>query len=109
MVPVNSPESLRNLALLDARFLTARSLSDIPDLPDHVDDPSLEKAFRVVRNLRMHADRITPGDDDITQYYLGLLPYTLNLLSYISVNDYQKEYGWIASSLICKRLMEDGS
>ncbi len=109
MVPVNSRDSLRDLALLDARFLTARSLSDIPALPETIGDPSLEKAFRVVRNLRMHADRITPGDDDITQYYLGLLPYTLNLLSYISVNEYQKEYGWIAASLICRRLMEDGS
>jgi hypothetical protein len=28
------------------------------------------------------------------------------MLSYISVNEYQKEYGWIASSLICRSLKE---
>ncbi|NMB77952.1 MAG: anti-anti-sigma factor, partial [Methanomicrobiales archaeon] len=105
MVPVSSRQTLEELALLDARFLAVRSLTEIPDLPGSIGDPAMDKAFRVVLNLRRHANRITVDDHDITQYYLGLLPYTLNLLSYVSVNDYQKEYGWIASSLICRQLM----
>ena len=108
MVPVNSRRTLEDLSKMDKVFLSARSLSDIPPLPETIDDPAMKKAFLVVQELRRHANRITLEDDDITQYYLGLLPYTLNLLSYVSVNEYQKEYGWIASSLICQRLMEMG-
>jgi anti-anti-sigma factor len=108
MVPLDSRDTLADLVRMDVPFLSARALSEIPELQDTRGNPELEKAFRVVQSLRQQADRITPGDDDIAQYYLGLLPYTLNLLSYSSVNAYQKEYGWIASSLICQRLMEPG-
>jgi len=108
MVKVNSQKTLAELVKLDVPFLSARALSDIPDLPDAIEDPALEKAFRCVRKLRQYADIITPGDDDISQYYLALLPYTLNLLSYTSVNEFEKEYGWITASLICRRLMETG-
>ncbi|MFA4876362.1 MAG: anti-sigma factor antagonist [Methanoregula sp.] len=107
MVTITSTGMLKELVSLDVPFLSARALSDIPDLPATISNPALEKAFRCVRKLREYASAITPGDDDITQYYLALLPYTLNLLSYSSVNEYEKEYGWIASSLICRRLMEN--
>jgi hypothetical protein len=106
MVTITSREALGELVGLDFPFLSARALSDIPELPHTIGDPALEKAFRCVRNLRQYADMVTPGDDDISQYYLALLPYTLNLLSYTSVSAYAKEYGWIAASLICRRLME---
>jgi anti-anti-sigma factor len=108
MVKNTSRKTLEELVTLDVPFLSARALSEIPDLPEIIEDPVLEKAFRVVRKLREYADMVTPHDDDISQYYLALLPFTLNLLSYSSVNEYEKEYGWIASSLICRRLMEYG-
>jgi len=106
MIRTGSQKTLEELVHLDVPFLSAKTLSDIPELPDTIEDPALEKAFRVVRRLRKYANMITPHDDDISQYYIALLPFTLNLLSYSSVNEYEKEYGWIASSLICRRLME---
>jgi hypothetical protein len=106
MVPVNSREALEQLLRLDLPFLSARSLSAIPDLPATIRDPAMEKAFRCIRKLREYADRVTPGDDDIGQYDIALLPFTLSLVSYSSVNDYQREYGWIAASLLCRHLME---
>jgi anti-anti-sigma factor len=108
MVPIDSRETLADLSCIAARFLSAGSLADIPEIPAGIADPAMEKAFRVVRALREHADRITQDDNDISQYFLGLLPFTLSLLSYSSVSGYQKEYGWIAASLICRRLMETG-
>nr|WP_321353057.1 anti-sigma factor antagonist [uncultured Methanoregula sp.] len=106
MIRTGSQKTLADLVGLDLPFLSAKTLSDIPELPCTIGDPALEKAFRVVRRLREYANIITPHDDDISQYYIALLPFTLNLLSYSSVNEYEKEYGWIASSLICRRLME---
>jgi len=107
-VPIRTRETLRDLVLLDARFLASRSFSSIPEIPDGITDPALDKAFRCVQQLRRYADLVTLLDDDISQYYIGLLPFTLNLLSYSSVNDLAKEYGWISASMICKRLMEMG-
>ncbi len=107
-VPIRTRETLKELVLLDARFLAPRSFSCIPEIPDGIIDPALDKAFRCVQQLRRYADLVTLLDDDISQYYIGLLPFTLNLLSYSSVNDRAKEYGWISSSMICKRLMEMG-
>lgn len=108
LVKIDSPKTLAELVSLDVPFLSAQTLSDIPDLPDFIENPALKKAFHCVRKLRQYADDVTPGDEDISQYYLALLPFTLNLLSYSSVNEYEKEYGWIASSLICRHLMEQG-
>jgi anti-anti-sigma factor len=105
MVPLTSRETLEELVRRDIPFLTAKSLSDIPDPAEISKNPAMEKAFRVAGKLRSEASRITLTDDDITQYYIGLLPFTLNLLSYSSVNEYQKEYGWIAASLICRQLL----
>jgi anti-anti-sigma factor len=108
MVKIDSREMLEELVRAEVPFLAARALSEIPKLPGSINDPALVKAFRCVQRLRQYAGEVTPGDDDISQYYLALLPFTLSLLSYISVNEYEKEYGWIASSLICRQLMELG-
>ncbi|MCX6688474.1 MAG: hypothetical protein NTZ39_02075, partial [Methanoregula sp.] len=106
MTPILSRQALLELVKLDVRFLSSRSFCEIPDLPHDIQDPTFDKAFRCVQQLRRYADLVTLLDDDISQYYIGLLPYTLNMLSYTSVNDLAKEYGWISASLICKRLME---
>lgn len=108
MGKINSRDRLRQLVELEVPFLSVRSLAEIPPLPPSIRDPDLEKAFRCVHNLRKQACLVTCGDDDITQYYLGLLPFTLNMLSYTSVNEHEKEFGWIAASLICRQLTGSG-
>jgi hypothetical protein len=58
----------------------------------------------VIQQLRRYADTITLLDEDIRQYYLALLYYTLCVPAYVSVNEYMKEYAWISSSLLCNTL-----
>jgi anti-anti-sigma factor len=106
MSTIRSDEMLRELVLLDRRFLGAGSLSEIPSLPPVVDDPELEKAFRCVQRLRKYADLVTLLDDDFHQYLIGLLPYTLSMISYASVNHYTRKFAWCSASLCCERLME---
>jgi hypothetical protein len=106
MTQLNSRADLAELVRMDLPFLSVSGLSEIPELTESVSSPAIAKAFHCVQKLREHADRVTNHEGTAAEYCLALLPFTLNLLSYSTVSEYQREYGWIASSLICRRLME---
>ena len=104
MVPVTSEGSLRTLLSLEQAFLKPSRFWDIPDIPGDIRDPGIVKAFSVVRQLRRYADTLTVLDDDIRQYYLALLSYTLCVPAFVSVTDPMKEYAWVSSSILCNAL-----
>jgi len=102
---LTSEEHLRAVIELEQRFLNVKSLSEIPTLPDTNLDPEVHRAFRCVQKLREYANVITLLDEDISQYWLSLLFYTVIVLAYGSVNDFSKRYAWISSSLLCHKLL----
>jgi len=104
MIPVTSKERLLLLLELEKIFLRPKRLGDIPEIPEGIHDPDVVKAFMVVRQLRRYADTITLLDEDIRQYWLALLHYTLCIPAYVNVNDFTREYAWISSSLLCNAL-----
>lgn len=104
MIPVASDDQVRLLLDLERVFLRPGKLGEIPEIPDRIRDPAIEKAFRVVTQLRRYADTVTLLDEDIRQYYLALLSYTLCVPAFVSVNDAMKEYAWISSSILCTAL-----
>jgi hypothetical protein len=104
MIPVTSKERLLLLLELEKIFLRPERLGDIPEIPEGIHDPDVVKAFMVVRQLRRYADTITLLDEDIRQYWLALLHYTLCVPAYVNVNDLTREYAWISSSLLCNAL-----
>lgn len=108
MVPIESEDRLCELVALERIFLTPKKLGEIPSLPEGIADPDVAKAFKVVQQLRRYADTITLLDEDILQYYLALLYYTLCVPAFTSVNDYMREYAWISSSLLCEALRMHG-
>lgn len=108
MIPIESQERLFELVALEQVFLTPKKLGEIPSLPEGIADPDVAKAFQVIQQLRRYADTITLLDEDILQYYLALLYYTLCVPAFVSVNDYMREYAWISSSLLCEALRIHG-
>ncbi|MCC7551328.1 MAG: anti-sigma factor antagonist [Methanobacterium sp.] len=111
-VDIGSEEKLKQVIELETRFLNAEKLSDIPQIPSEYkevgvdfDNDDVLKAFNCIQRLREYGNMITLMDDDISQYLLGLLSYTLSTVSFISLNDYEKKYAWISSSLICQKLI----
>ncbi len=104
MIPVVSKDRLLSLASLEQGFLTSARFGDIPKIPEEITDPDVLKAFSVIQQLRKYADTLTLLDEDIRQYYLALLYYTLCVPAYVSVNEYMKEFAWISSSLLCNAL-----
>ncbi len=111
-VNTDSEEKLKYILELEKQFIDAENLSDIPQIPIQSTDIKLNfdnsdviKAFQCIRRVREYGNMITLLDEDISQYLLGLLSYTLSAVSFISLNDYEKEYAWISSSLICQKLI----
>ncbi|HQK56508.1 MAG TPA: anti-sigma factor antagonist [Methanolinea sp.] len=104
MIPIETEERLRELITLERIILGPKRLGEIPDVPEGISDPDVAKAFRVILHLRKYADTITLLDDDIRQYYLSLLYYTLCVPAFVSVSDSMREYAWISSSLLCESL-----
>ncbi|OPX74947.1 MAG: STAS domain protein [Methanoregulaceae archaeon PtaB.Bin152] len=108
MLPIETEERLRDLVALERLLLGPKRLGEIPELPKGGTDPDIEKAFRVVQQLRRYADTITLLDEDIHQYYLALLYYTLCVPAFVSVNEFMREFAWISSSFMCESLMSHG-
>jgi len=108
MLPIGTEERLRDLVALERVLLSPKRLGEIPELPEGVTDPDIEKAFRVVQQLRWYADTITLLDEDIHQYFLALLYYTLCVPAFVSVNEFMREFAWISSSFLCESLMSHG-
>lgn len=104
MIPINSEGRLLELLEIERAFLDPEKLSDIPSLPTGIDDPDIQKAYTIISQLRNYADRITLLDDDISQYYLALLYYTISIPAYTSVNEHVREYAWIIASLLCQKI-----
>ena len=111
-VDIGSKEKLEFVIGLEKEFLNAEKLSDIPQIPPEYknknvisDSDDVLKAFQCIQKLREYGNMITLLDEDISQYLLGLLSYTLSAVSFVSLNDYEKEYAWISSSLICQKLI----
>jgi len=110
-VDIDSEEKLKYILALEEQFIGAENLSDIPQIPIQSTDildfenSDVIQAFQCIRRVREYGNMITLLDEDISQYLLGLLSYTLSAVSFISLNDYEKEYAWISSSLICQKLI----
>jgi len=105
MIPISSEERLVRILDLEKIVLGQQRLGMVPKIPEEVDDADIAKAFSVIRQLRGYADTLTLLDDDIRQYNLALLHYTLSVPAYVSVNDFMREYAWISSSLLCNTLI----
>ncbi|MBM4241485.1 MAG: anti-sigma factor antagonist [Euryarchaeota archaeon] len=113
-VDIDSEGKLKDVLEFERQFLDVKSLSDIPRLPrkarnkylkEDFEDSDVIKAFSCVQKLRGYANVITLLDEDISQYFLALFPYTLMALAFVSVNDYMKKYAWISSSMISGKLI----
>jgi hypothetical protein len=70
-------------------------------------DPGIQKAFEAVKVVRRQAHRAL-GVDGLSEYYIGLLYYTLNMLRFLEkqVSTDRKRCILYSASLICKVLEE---
>ena len=68
-------------------------------------DPSVHKAYEVIRRLRRHADTVTIFETDVVPYWLALLEWTLPVVIYVQISDWHKKYAAYSAGLLCEAIM----
>jgi serine/threonine protein kinase len=98
-------DDLEGLCALEAALMAQRSLGQ--ELIWSHADPSIQKGFKTVRLLRQQAHHVVgPARIEMTEYYLGLLYHTLNMLRFLEsqVNRQKKKCILYSAYLICQAL-----
>ncbi len=86
-------------------------LVSVPALPGPVppaesgDDPSLQKAGRLISCLRRHAARIVAPRTDLVPYLWPLLQWTAPIVSFRQIPPLQKRVSMVASALVVRRIL----
>jgi hypothetical protein len=66
----------------------------------------VEKAYRVICQLRRYAKTVTLFETDLIPYWLALLEWTYPVVSYGSVSRLQKLYAAYSAALICRSIQQ---
>lgn len=101
---LRSQEELLRMLQFERAILTPDRFQELPELPQPPEE-GLRKAYYTIRMLREYADRLTLLEEDIRQYYLALLYYTMQILRYGSTGRLTKLYALLSAALICEKLL----
>ena len=70
-------------------------------------DPMVEKAYRLMQRCRRYADICTLFETDLTPYLLGVLEWTICVVSYGGISVVRKRLAAYMSGIICEMLLKD--
>jgi DNA-binding response OmpR family regulator len=98
-------DDLRALCELEQVLIAQRRFDQEPSWSHN--DPRIQKGFEAVKTVRRFAHRAI-GVADMSEYYIGLLYYSLNMLRFLEkqVSAERKKCILFSASLICQALNE---
>ena len=105
MVKIDDAVALRQMLEFEKGLISSKTLDQIPPFTYTGSDPSVHKAYEVIRRLRRHADTVTIFETDIVPYWLALLEWTLPVVIYVQISDWQKKYAAYSAALLCEAIM----
>jgi Predicted choline kinase involved in LPS biosynthesis len=105
MVTIDDAAALRQMLEFEKGLISSKTLHQIPPFTYTGSDPSVHKAYEVIRLLRRHADTVTIFETDIVPYWLALLEWTLPVVIYVQMSDWQKKYAAYSAALLCEAIM----
>ncbi|MBN1663224.1 MAG: anti-sigma factor antagonist [Deltaproteobacteria bacterium] len=106
-LPLDDEAALKELVGFEEALLKVNALSDVPPWRYAGADPAAaEKAYGIIRLLRSYADRVTIFEKNMLPYLLSALEWTYPIVSYRSVNIWQKRFSMYSAALICRRILE---
>lgn len=103
---LDSEEELRNLLEFEQGLLTPNRLDEVPQFRYKGNDPSVEKAYKLICRLRQYANTVTLFEYDIIPYLIAVLEWSFAVVCYQSVNNIRKRYSALSSALICEKIIE---
>ena len=105
MVKIDDGATLQQMLEFEKGLVSSATLHQIPPFTYTGSDPSVHKAYEVIRLLRRHADTVTIFETDIVPYWLALLEWTLPVVMYVQISDWQKKYAVYSAALLCEAIM----
>ena len=105
MVKIDDAVALRQMLEFEKGLISSKTLHEIPPFTYMGSDPSVHKAYEVIRRLRQHADTVTIFETDIVPYWLALLEWTLPVVIYVQISHWQKKYAAYSAALLCEAIM----
>jgi anti-anti-sigma factor len=109
MVQIDDDATLRQMLEFEKGLVSSSTLHQIPPFTYAGSDPSVHKAYQVIRLLRRHADTVTIFETDIVPYWLALLEWTLPVVVYAQMSDWQKKYAAYSAALLCEAILKQES
>ena len=95
---------LEDMCRFEEEILRPEEFEQIPQINFPLKNTWMEKIYRMVQKLRKLANVVTLLEEDISQYYLALLYFTLRVLSYPQISEFTKRYVFFSASLISEKL-----
>ena len=106
LIEIDDASSLRQMLEFEQGLMSATMLHQFPPFTYTGSDPSVRKAYEVIRLVRRHADTVTIFETDIVPYWLALLEWTLPVIVYVQISDWQKKYAAYSAALLCEAIMK---
>jgi anti-anti-sigma factor len=106
MIQIDDDRALRQLLEFEKGLFSSRTLQEIPPFTYTGSDRSVHKAYEVIRLLRRHANTVTIFETDIVPYWLALLEWTLPVVMYVQISDWQKKYAAYSAALLCDAILK---
>ena len=106
MIQIDDDAALRQMLEFEKGLVSSTSLQQIPPFTYTGSDRSVHKAYEVIRLLRRHADTVTIFETDIVPYWLALLEWTLPVVMYVQISDWQKKYAAYSAALLCDAILK---
>ena len=106
MVSIDDEAGLRQMLEFEKGLVSSAELNEIPPFTYPGSDPAVHKAYQVIRLLRRHADTVTIFETDIVPYWLALLEWTLPVVMYVQISDWQKKYAAYSAGLLCEAILK---
>lgn len=100
--------TLQERLCMEERLCSIERFSQVAQLqtPLPIENPALAQAYAAVVHLRLLAGQLVAQNlsDDISEYYIALFYYALNLLRFASVPLGQREHALLSASILADRL-----
>jgi uncharacterized protein associated with vWA-MoxR-VMAP ternary system len=106
LIQVDDAAALRQLLEFERGLVACTNLQELPPFTYTGSDPSVRKAYEVIRLLRHHADTVTIFETDIVPYWLAVLEWTLPVIVYVQMSDWQKKYAAYSAALMCDAILK---
>jgi hypothetical protein len=106
LVPVEDAAALQQMMEFERGLVSATTLQQMPPFSYAGAEPSVHKAYQVIRLLRQHADTLTLFETDIVPYWLALLEWTLPVVVYVQISRWQKKYAAYSAGLLCEAILK---